>query len=182
MRRDTARRFRQWRWARQRLLALAVSLAVAAGMATVRAAAAPSAPADDPLCGLVESASAANHSSTAWSSRRSAQWAMPSPNAMSSGHRATNPAPITTFGRSTPTDGPAGSRSNPPPAVTDDSNGRARSLKALRGRERYELWRVYRDSERTPTAKCFPNPASLLGTRQIVLELASLRANIEGLN
>ncbi|HVC51234.1 MAG TPA: transglycosylase SLT domain-containing protein, partial [Stellaceae bacterium] len=61
MRRGTARRFRQWRRARQHLLALAVSLAVAAGMATVRAAAAPSAPADDPLCGLVESASAANH-------------------------------------------------------------------------------------------------------------------------
>jgi hypothetical protein len=34
--------------------------------------------------------------------------------------------------------------------------------KALRERERYELWRVYRVAERTPTAKCFPNPASLL--------------------
>ena len=44
--------------------------------------------------------------------------------------------------------------------------------KAFRERERYALWRVYRVAERTPVAKCFPNPASLLGTRQIVLELA----------
>ncbi|HEV7286074.1 MAG TPA: DUF3883 domain-containing protein [Kaistia sp.] len=54
--------------------------------------------------------------------------------------------------------------------------------KALRERERYELWRVYRVAERNPTAKCFPNPASLLGTRQILLELAGLRANIEGIS
>lgn len=51
--------------------------------------------------------------------------------------------------------------------------------KALRERERYELWRVYRVAERNPIAKRFVNPASLLGTRQIVLELAGLRANIE---
>ncbi|WP_230628501.1 DUF3883 domain-containing protein [Sphingomonas sp. Leaf37] len=51
--------------------------------------------------------------------------------------------------------------------------------KALRERERYELWRVYRVSDRSPTAKCFPNPAAMLGTRQIALELAGLRANIE---
>lgn len=54
--------------------------------------------------------------------------------------------------------------------------------RALCERERYELWRVYRVAERDPTAKCFPNPASLLGTRQIVLELAGLRANIEDMN
>lgn len=51
--------------------------------------------------------------------------------------------------------------------------------KALRERERYELWRVYQVAERNPIAKCFPNPAGLLGTRKIVLELAGLRANIE---
>lgn len=51
--------------------------------------------------------------------------------------------------------------------------------KALRERERYELWRVYRVADRSPTAKCFPNPAAMLGTRQIALELAGLRANIE---
>lgn len=54
--------------------------------------------------------------------------------------------------------------------------------KALRERERYELWRVYRVAERNPIAKCFPNPAKLLGTRQIVLELAGLRANIEDMD
>ena len=51
--------------------------------------------------------------------------------------------------------------------------------KAMRERERYELWRVYRVAERSPTAKCFPNPAGLLGAGQIALELAGLRANIE---
>ncbi|MER9998819.1 DUF3883 domain-containing protein [Mesorhizobium sp. M0051] len=51
--------------------------------------------------------------------------------------------------------------------------------KALRERERYELWRVYRVADRAPTAKCFSNPAKMLGTRQIALELAGLRANIE---
>lgn len=51
--------------------------------------------------------------------------------------------------------------------------------RALRERERYELWRVYRVAEQNPIAKCFPNPAGLLGTRKIVLELAGLRANIE---
>jgi hypothetical protein len=53
--------------------------------------------------------------------------------------------------------------------------------KALQERGRYELWRVYRAADRNPTAKCFPNPAELLGMRQIVLELAGLRANIEDL-
>ena len=53
--------------------------------------------------------------------------------------------------------------------------------KALRERERYELWRVYRAADRTPVAKCFRNPARMLGTRQIALELGMLRANIEDL-
>jgi hypothetical protein len=48
--------------------------------------------------------------------------------------------------------------------------------KALRERERYELWRVYR------VAKCFLNPARMLGKRQITLELGMLRANIEKLD
>jgi len=52
--------------------------------------------------------------------------------------------------------------------------------KALRERSRYELWRVYRVGEGTPVAKCFPDPARMLGKRQIVLELGMLRANIEG--
>ncbi len=51
--------------------------------------------------------------------------------------------------------------------------------RALRERDRYELWRVYRVAERAPIAKCFRNPARMLGTRQIVLELGMLRANIE---
>ena len=54
--------------------------------------------------------------------------------------------------------------------------------KALRERERYELWRVYRVADRSPNAKCFPNPAAMLGTRQIALELAGLRANIEDMS
>lgn len=54
--------------------------------------------------------------------------------------------------------------------------------KALRERERYELWRVYRVAGRDPVAKCFPNPAELLGTGRLVLELAGLRANIEDLS
>jgi hypothetical protein len=54
--------------------------------------------------------------------------------------------------------------------------------KALRERDRYELWRVYRVTGRAPVAKCFPNPARMLGTRQITLELGMLRANIEKLD
>jgi hypothetical protein len=53
--------------------------------------------------------------------------------------------------------------------------------RALRERDRYELWRVYRVSEKKPVAKCFPNPAKLIGARRLVLELGLLRANIEGL-
>jgi hypothetical protein len=51
--------------------------------------------------------------------------------------------------------------------------------KAFRERDRYELWRVYRVADQAPIAKCFPNPAKMLGTRQILLELGLLRAKIE---
>jgi hypothetical protein len=51
--------------------------------------------------------------------------------------------------------------------------------KAFRERDRYELWRVYQVADQAPIAKCFPNPAKMLGTRQIQLELGSLRAKIE---
>ena len=51
--------------------------------------------------------------------------------------------------------------------------------KALRERDRYELWRVYRVSDCAPVAKCFRNPTRMLGTRQIALELGMLRARIE---
>lgn len=54
--------------------------------------------------------------------------------------------------------------------------------RALRERDRYELWRVYRVAEKKPVAKCFRNPAKLIGARRIVLELGLLRANIEGLS
>lgn len=54
--------------------------------------------------------------------------------------------------------------------------------KAFRERDRYELWRVYRVADRAPIAKCFPNPAKMLGTRQILLELGLLRAKIEDLS
>lgn len=53
--------------------------------------------------------------------------------------------------------------------------------KALRERERYELWRVYRVADYAPIAKCFRNPARMLGNHQISLELGMLRANIENL-
>jgi hypothetical protein len=54
--------------------------------------------------------------------------------------------------------------------------------KALRDRDHYELWRVYRVDSHTPVAKCFPNPAGMIGARQITLELGMLRANIEKLD
>jgi hypothetical protein len=54
--------------------------------------------------------------------------------------------------------------------------------KALRERDRYELWRVYCVADREPVAKCFPDPSRMLGTRQIALELGMLRANIEKLD
>ena len=53
--------------------------------------------------------------------------------------------------------------------------------KALRERDRYELWRVYRVANLLPVAKCFPNPARMLGKHQIILELGMLRASIEKL-
>jgi hypothetical protein len=53
---------------------------------------------------------------------------------------------------------------------------------ALRKREHYELWRVYHVDSRTPVAKCFRNPAGMIGARQITLELGMLRANIEKLD
>jgi hypothetical protein len=53
--------------------------------------------------------------------------------------------------------------------------------RALRERDRYELWRVYRVADKKPVAKCFPNPAKMIGARRLVLELGLLRANIEGL-
>jgi len=52
----------------------------------------------------------------------------------------------------------------------------------LRDRDRYELWRVYRVDSLTPVAKCFPNPAAMIGASQITLELGMLRANIEKLD
>ncbi len=54
--------------------------------------------------------------------------------------------------------------------------------KALRERDRYELWRIYCVASHAPVAKSFPNPARMLGTRQITLELGMLRANIEKLD
>lgn len=53
--------------------------------------------------------------------------------------------------------------------------------KALRERDRYELWRVYCAADRAPVVKCFRNPARMLGTRRIALELGLLRAVVEGL-
>lgn len=53
---------------------------------------------------------------------------------------------------------------------------------ALNKREHYELWRVYQVDSRTPVAKCFRDPAGMIGARQITLELGMLRANIEKLD
>lgn len=52
--------------------------------------------------------------------------------------------------------------------------------KALAVRNQYELWRVYRVDSAKPVAKCFTDPAKLIGSHRIVLELGTLRANIEG--
>jgi len=51
--------------------------------------------------------------------------------------------------------------------------------KALREGSRYQLWRVYDVAGRTPIAKCFDNPAALLLTPTIRLEISSLRAFVE---
>lgn len=53
--------------------------------------------------------------------------------------------------------------------------------KAFRERERYELWRVYRAAGTDPVAKCFENPSNLMGDSRLYLELASLRAIVEGI-
>jgi hypothetical protein len=54
--------------------------------------------------------------------------------------------------------------------------------KALRERERYELWRVYRADSTKPIAKRFPNPAAMLGASTLLLELGTLRASIESMS
>ncbi|WP_418014507.1 protein NO VEIN domain-containing protein [Paraburkholderia caribensis] len=41
--------------------------------------------------------------------------------------------------------------------------------KALRERDSYELWRIYRVADVAPVAKCFRNPAHMLATRQITV-------------
>ncbi len=51
--------------------------------------------------------------------------------------------------------------------------------KALRERERYELWRVYEAHTARPTAKCFRDPVSLLNRNALRLELGTLRAAVE---
>lgn len=53
--------------------------------------------------------------------------------------------------------------------------------KAIRERERYELWRVYRVASDRPIAKCFSNPGKLIGASRLLLELAALRASVEGI-
>lgn len=51
--------------------------------------------------------------------------------------------------------------------------------KALREGPRYQLWRVYDAAGETPVAKCFGNPAALIRTPAIRLEISSLRAFVE---
>ncbi|WP_066996935.1 DUF3883 domain-containing protein [Mesorhizobium sp. WSM3873] len=53
--------------------------------------------------------------------------------------------------------------------------------KAIRERERYEIWRVYRAAEPEPVAKCFSNPSAMLSTSRLQLELATLQVTVEGL-
>ena len=53
--------------------------------------------------------------------------------------------------------------------------------KALRERERYELWRVYESHTTHPIAKSFRDPISLLNRNALRLELGTLRAVIEPL-
>lgn len=54
--------------------------------------------------------------------------------------------------------------------------------KAMRERERYELWRVYRAASTEPIAKCFRDPGAMLGASRLQLELGSLRAHVEGMD
>lgn len=51
--------------------------------------------------------------------------------------------------------------------------------RALRERDRYELWRVYRAADCNPIAKCFRNPAELIAMSRIALELGTAPAIIE---
>jgi uncharacterized protein DUF3883 len=57
---------------------------------------------------------------------------------------------------------------------------RAEFEKALREGDHYELWRVYQAHTDAPTVKAFRNPALLLRTSRLRLELGSLRALVEG--
>jgi hypothetical protein len=56
---------------------------------------------------------------------------------------------------------------------------RAEFEKALREGGHYELWRVYEAHTDSPTVKAFRNPASLLRTSALRLELGALRAFVE---
>jgi hypothetical protein len=56
---------------------------------------------------------------------------------------------------------------------------RAEFEKALREGDHYELWRVYQAHTASPTAKAFRDPASLLRTSALRLELSALRAFVE---
>ena len=53
--------------------------------------------------------------------------------------------------------------------------------RAMRERGRYEIWRVYRADSARPVAKCFPDPAKLLGASKLQLELGMMRAVVESL-
>ena len=53
--------------------------------------------------------------------------------------------------------------------------------KALREGDRYELWRVYQVASTNPVAKQFSNPAALISSSRLVLELGSVRASLESL-
>ncbi len=53
--------------------------------------------------------------------------------------------------------------------------------KAMRERDRYELWRVYRAASTAPVAKCFRNPAKMLGESGLQFELGNLRACVESI-
>lgn len=57
---------------------------------------------------------------------------------------------------------------------------RAEFEKALREGDHFELWRVYEAHTESPTVKVFRDPASLLRTSALRLELATLRAFVEG--
>lgn len=53
--------------------------------------------------------------------------------------------------------------------------------KALRSGNNYVLWRVYQADTAQPTAKCFRNPVSLLGSSNLRLQLGNVRATVEPL-